>query len=141
MEQTARPMPTEDPRWPVERKLAVPAPLGPQPKADELTLNRSRDDLLTAFGLQTLKDRYLLLGEGPQDMCARVACAFADDHDHAQRLYDAMSQLWFMPANPFLSNGGTTRGLPISCFLNSVPDSLAAGSATTISAGCAHLPI
>ncbi len=29
-----------------------------------------------------------------------------------------------MPATPILSNGGTTRGLPISCFLNSVSDSL-----------------
>ena len=109
---------------PVERRVAVPAPLGPRPNADDLTLDRSRDALLTAFGTQTLKDRYLLPGEGPQDMFARVACAFADDLDHAQRLYDAMSQLWFMPATPILSNGGTTRGLPISCFLNSVPDSL-----------------
>ena len=57
-------------------------------------------------------------------MFARVACAFADDVAHAQRLYDAMSRLWFMPATPVLSNGGTTRGLPISCFLNAVPDSL-----------------
>ncbi|OAB56391.1 ribonucleotide-diphosphate reductase subunit alpha [Leptolyngbya valderiana BDU 20041] len=104
--------------------MAVPAPLGPRPNAADLTLDRSRDALLTAFGTQTLKDRYLLPGEGPQDMFARVACAFADDLDHAQRLYDAMSQLWFMPATPILSNGGTTRGLPISCFLNSVPDSL-----------------
>ena len=109
---------------PVERKVSVPAPLGPRPSADDLTLDRSRDALLTDFGRQTLKDRYLLPGEGPQDMFARVACAFADDADHAQRLYDAMSQLWFMPATPILSNGGTTRGLPISCFLNSVPDSL-----------------
>lgn len=59
-----------------------------------------------------------------QDMFARVACAFADDIAHAQRLYDAMSRLWFMPATPVLSNGGTLRGLPISCFLNAVPDSL-----------------
>jgi len=59
-----------------------------------------------------------------QDMFARVACAFADDIAHAQRLYDAMSRLWFMPATPVLSNGGTVRGLPISCFLNAVPDSL-----------------
>ena len=109
---------------PVERKVSVPAPLGPRPNADDLILDRSRDALLTDFGRQTLKDRYLLPGEGPQDMFARVACAFADDADHAQRLYDAMSQLWFMPATPILSNGGTTRGLPISCFLNSVPDSL-----------------
>ena len=45
----------------------------------------------------------MLEGEGPQDMFARVACAYADDRDHAQRLYDAMSQLWFMPATPILS--------------------------------------
>ena len=57
-------------------------------------------------------------------MFARVSCAYADDVDHAQRLYDAMSRLWFMPATPILSNGGTGRGLPISCFLNDVSDSL-----------------
>jgi len=117
-------LPETESKTPVDRKVAVPAPLGPRPSADDLNLDRSRDALLTAFGTQTLKDRYLLPGEGPQDMFARVACAFADDSDHAQRLYDAMSQLWFMPATPILSNGGTTRGLPISCFLNSVPDSL-----------------
>src|SRR5690606_31759192 len=72
----------------------------------------------------TLRDRYLMPGESFQDMFARVSCAFADDVAHAQRLYDAMSRLWFMPATPVLSNGGTTRGLPISCFLNAVPDSL-----------------
>jgi ribonucleoside-diphosphate reductase alpha chain len=44
--------------------------------------------------------------------------------DHAQRLYDYISKLWFMPATPVLSNGGTGRGLPISCYLNSVEDSL-----------------
>ncbi len=87
-------------------------------------MDRSRDDLLTAFGKATLNDRYLLEGESYQDMFARVSCAFADDVPHAQRLYDAMSRLWFMPATPVLSNGGTNRGLPISCFLNSVPDSL-----------------
>ena len=109
---------------PEARRAPVPAPLGPRPATDELVLDRSRDTLLTNFGLQTLKDRYLLEGEGPQDMFARVACAYADDVEHAQRLYDYMSRLWFMPATPILSNGGTTRGLPISCFLNSVPDSL-----------------
>ncbi|WP_338823067.1 ribonucleotide reductase N-terminal alpha domain-containing protein [Bradyrhizobium septentrionale] len=94
------------------------------PKPSDLTLDRSRDGLLTAFGKLTLTDRYLLVGESVQDMFARVSCAFADDVAHAQRLYDAMSRLWFMPATPVLSNGGTTRGLPISCFLNSVSDSL-----------------
>src|SRR5436190_2551620 len=57
-------------------------------------------------------------------MCARVATAYADDADHAQRVYDYISQLWFMPSTPVLSNGGAGRGLPISCFLNAVPDSL-----------------
>jgi ribonucleoside-diphosphate reductase alpha chain len=106
------------------QQAPLPAPLAPQPKPGDLTLDRSRDSLLTVFGKQTLTDRYLMPGESFQDMFARVSCAFADDVAHAQRLYDAMSQLWFMPATPVLSNGGTTRGLPISCFLNAVPDSL-----------------
>lgn len=86
--------------------------------------DRSRDALLTDFGKETLEDRYLLPGESYQDLFARVADAYADDQDHAQRLYDYISKLWFMPATPVLSNGGTGRGLPISCYLNSVDDSL-----------------
>jgi ribonucleoside-diphosphate reductase alpha chain len=57
-------------------------------------------------------------------MFARVSTAYADDLAHAQRIYDYMSRLWFMPATPVLSNGGADRGLPISCFLNAVGDSL-----------------
>ncbi len=84
----------------------------------------ARDSLLTLFGKDTLDDRYLLPGETYQDLFARVADAYADDQAHAQRLYDYISRLWFMPATPVLSNGGTGRGLPISCYLNSVSDSL-----------------
>jgi ribonucleoside-diphosphate reductase alpha chain len=84
----------------------------------------SRDALLTDFGKDTLNDRYLLPGETYQDLFARVASAYADDQAHAQRVYDYISRLWFMPATPVLSNGGTGRGLPISCYLNSVSDSL-----------------
>src|SRR5688572_26639030 len=102
----------------------LPYPLAPRPKPSDLTLDRSRDDLLTPFGKATLTDRYLMPGESFQDMFARVSCAYADDVQHAQRLYDYMSRLWFMPATPILSNGGTNRGLPISCFLNDVSDSL-----------------
>ncbi len=87
-------------------------------------VDHSRDALLTDFGKDTLKDRYLLPGESYQDLFVRVASAYADDQAHAQRLYDYISKLWFMPATPVLSNGGTGRGLPISCYLNSVPDSL-----------------
>ena len=84
----------------------------------------ARDALLTEFGKETLTDRYLLPGESYQDLFARVADAYADDEGHAQRLYDYVSKLWFMPATPVLSNGGTSRGLPISSYLNSVSDSL-----------------
>ena len=86
--------------------------------------DQSRDALLTEFGKDTLRDRYLLPGETYQDLFARVASAYADDAAHAQRVYDYISRLWFMPATPVLSNGGTGRGLPISCYLNSVDDSL-----------------
>jgi ribonucleoside-diphosphate reductase alpha chain len=89
-----------------------------------VVVDRSRDALLTDFGKTTLEDRYLLAGESYQDMFARVSHAFADDDAHAQRVYDYMSKLWFMPATPVLSNGGADRGLPISCFLNAVNDSL-----------------
>ena len=102
----------------------LPYPLAPRPSPSDLVLDRSRDALLTPFGKATLTDRYLMPGESFQDMFARVSCAYADDVAHAQRLYDYMSRLWFMPATPVLSNGGTKRGLPISCFLNDVPDSL-----------------
>ena len=87
-------------------------------------MDRTRDSRLTAFGKATLSDRYLMDGEGFQDLFARVAAHYADDSAHAQRLYDYMSRLWFMPATPVLSNGGTSRGLPISCFLNEATDSL-----------------
>ena len=90
----------------------------------QVRVDRSRDALLTDFGRATLDDRYLMPGESYQDLFARVASYYGDDHAHAQRLYDYMSQLWFMPATPVLSNGGTQRGLPISCFLNEATDSL-----------------
>ena len=103
------------------------APLGSKdvrPQPFPVEVDHSRDALLTDFGKETLKDRYLLPGEGYQDLFVRVASAYADDAAHAQRIYDYISKLWFMPATPVLSNGGTGRGLPISCYLNSVDDSL-----------------
>ena len=87
-------------------------------------IDYNRDSLLDEFAIATLKDRYMIPGEtSPQEAFARAAETFADDDDHAQRLYDYVSQLWFMFATPVLSNGGTRRGLPISCFLNYVDDS------------------
>jgi len=89
-----------------------------------ININYKRDNYLSEFSLKTLEDRYMIEGEtSPQDSFARAACAFADDKEHAQRLYDYASKLWFMFSTPLLSNGGTKRGLPISCFLNYVDDS------------------
>jgi ribonucleoside-diphosphate reductase alpha chain len=106
------------------RKAAEPDSKKVMDRRFAVTTDPARDALLTEFGKETLTDRYLLPGESYQDLFARVADAYADDQDHAQRLYDYISRLWFMPATPVLSNGGTNRGLPISCYLNSVSDSL-----------------
>ncbi|MEH0831034.1 ribonucleoside-diphosphate reductase subunit alpha [Anaplasma bovis] len=89
-----------------------------------IVIDYSRDSLLTNFGKAVLSDRYLMDNEDYQQLFARVAEYYSDDAQHAQRLYDYMSKLWFMPATPILSNGGTSRGLPVSCFLNETEDSL-----------------
>jgi ribonucleoside-diphosphate reductase alpha chain len=102
---------------PINSKSVMPQPF-------PVDVDHARDSLLTDFGKETLKDRYLLPGESYQDLFVRVASAYADNAEHAQRIYDYISKLWFMPATPVLSNGGTGRGLPISCYLNSVDDSL-----------------
>ena len=87
-------------------------------------IDRSKDSNLTNFGRATLSDRYLGFNESFQDLFARVASTYADNNLHGQRIYNYISDLWFMPATPILSNGGTKRGLPISCFLNEASDSL-----------------
>ena len=87
-------------------------------------IDYERDNLLTDFGKTTLKDRYLLPDEhSPQDGFMRAAKAFSDNDEMAERIYNYASKLWFMYSTPILSNGGTNRGMPISCFLNYVGDS------------------
>ncbi len=93
-------------------------------KEFKVKLDNGRDGNLTDFGKAVLIDRYLLEGESFQDLFARVAKYYADNEAHAQRVYNYISKMWFMPATPILSNGGTDRGLPISCFLNETGDSL-----------------
>ena len=96
----------------------------PATKNFKININNKKDDKLSNFGKAVLKDRYLMPNESFQDLFARVASYYSDDQDHANRIYDYISNLWFMPATPVLSNGGTERGLPISCFLNESADSL-----------------
>ena len=94
-----------------------------------ITIDYDRDKTLDNFSLNTLKDRYLWKEEThAQEAFARASIFGATykgttDFDMAQRLYEYSSRYWFMFSTPILSNGGTTRGLPISCFLNFVPDS------------------
>jgi ribonucleoside-diphosphate reductase alpha chain len=90
----------------------------------KINIDNKKDDKLSNFGKAVLKDRYLMPNESYQDLFARVASYYADDQEHANRIYNYIANLWFMPATPVLSNGGTDRGLPISCFLNESADSL-----------------
>lgn len=88
-------------------------------------IDLERDKNLDAFAIRTIEDRYLVGGEtSPQEAFARAATQYADSAAHAQRLYDYASSQWFTFATPVLANGGTERGLPISCFLNHVEDSI-----------------
>lgn len=89
-----------------------------------IEIDYSRDELLTPAALVMLHNRYMTGEESsPQEAFARAAAFGSDTPEMAQKIYDYASKLWFMFATPELANGGTDRGLPISCFLNSIPDS------------------
>ncbi len=94
-------------------------------KKYNIQIDNSRDKLFTDFGSAVLKDRYLINGETKQELVERVALAYSDSQEHAQRIYDYISKMWFMPATPILANGGLKNtALPISCFINEVQDTL-----------------
>jgi len=94
-----------------------------------IVIDYDREKNFDKFSIDTLKDRYFWDNEThAQEAFARASVFGATfkgetDYELAQRLYDYSSHRWFMFSTPILSNGGTTRGLPISCFLNYVPDS------------------
>ena len=89
-----------------------------------IKIDYSRDELLTSAAKIMLRNRYMLESEGsPQEAFARAAAYGSDSEEMAQKIYDYASKLWFMFATPVLANGGTDRGLSISCFLNSIEDS------------------
>lgn len=89
-----------------------------------IEIDPNRNDLLTSTGKAVLDDGYLMPDEDYQQAFARAACTYADSQPHAQRMYDYASQLWFMFATPVLANAGNPRGLPVSCFLQYVDDSV-----------------
>ncbi len=106
----------------IEDKVGVKTYLG-------IEINYDKEKNFNKFSIDTLKDRYFWDKETTaQEALARASvfgATFKGDTDFelAQRLYEYSSSCWFMFSTPILSNGGTTRGLPISCFLNYVPDS------------------
>jgi ribonucleoside-diphosphate reductase alpha chain len=95
-----------------------------------VTIDTTRDSLLSEQATTLLKEYYMIEGEqSPQEAFARAAEAYSyGDADFAQRIYDYASKQWFMFASPVLSNapanGSKPKGLPISCFLTYVDDSL-----------------
>ena len=94
-----------------------------------IAVDYTRNEVLSEQASTLLKDYYCQEGEDPQDAYARAATAYCrNDYDLAQRIYDYASKGWFMFSSPLLSNapalGEKVKGLPISCFLTYVPDSL-----------------
>lgn len=95
-----------------------------------ITITTKRDELLSEHAIKLLQDFYMLPDEkSPQEAYARAAVAWSGgDNALAQRLYDAASNNYFVFASPVLSNapvpGGIAKGMPISCFLSYVGDSL-----------------
>ena len=95
-----------------------------------ITIDRERDKGMTPQALELVKGYYLRGKEkSPQEAYARACVAYSnEDVELAQRLYDAVSNGWFMFSSPILSNapapGEQAQGLPISCFLSYIPDTL-----------------
>lgn len=97
-------------------------------------IDRKKDDILAEYAVGMLKDFYLLdYEDSPQEGFARAAKAWSKyreemDDALAQRLYDYVSNKYFMFASPVLSNAPNgkkkDKGMPISCFLTYVPDTL-----------------
>lgn len=97
-------------------------------------IDKSKDDLLKPYAVGMLKEFYLTEYEkSPQEAYRRASTAWSKYHDEmdddlAQRLYNYVSNKWFMFASPVLSNAPNgskqNKGLPISCFLTYVPDTL-----------------
>ncbi len=93
----------------------------------------NRDLLLSEAGITRLKESYMRDEEiSPQERFAFVSKTFATDESHAQRLYDYSSKHWLSYSTPILSYGKSSKGLPISCYLNYINDT-AEGLVDTLS--------
>lgn len=89
-----------------------------------ITMLPERDGLFDELGIARLKESYMMDHElSPQERLAYVSKSFSSNPEHAQRLYDYASKHWLSYSTPILSYGKSSRGLPISCYLNYIHDS------------------
>jgi len=94
-----------------------------------IQIDNSKSVQLQEFSRKLLESHYTKPNETIQQAYARAAGCYSDgDEELAQRLYNYVSDGWFMFASPVLSNavlpGERIKGLPISCFLTYVPDTI-----------------
>ena len=95
-----------------------------------IKIDLNRDKNLSEQAYRLVTEFYLRGSEvSPQEAYARAAKAWnGGDEALGQRLYDYVSKGWFMYASPLLSNapidGEPVKGLPISCFLSYIPDTV-----------------
>jgi ribonucleoside-diphosphate reductase alpha chain len=81
----------------------------------------------TEIYIKTISKGYLMKGESPKDAYWRVCTTVAkrlSKPEMASKFFDYIWKGWLNLATPVLSNTGTERGLPISCFGIDVADSI-----------------
>lgn len=88
-----------------------------------IQIDYARDSLFDKLGVARLQESYMREDEtSPQERFASVSNKFSSNPEHAQRLYDYSSKHWLSYSTPILSFGRSTKGMPISCFLNYIND-------------------
>ena len=88
-----------------------------------IQIDYARDSLFDKLGVARLQESYMREDEtSPQERFAHVSNKFSSNPEHAQRLYDYSSKHWLSYSTPILSFGRSTKGMPISCFLNYIND-------------------
>jgi ribonucleoside-diphosphate reductase alpha chain len=88
-----------------------------------INIDLERDKLFDDLGLKRLRESYMKEDEtSPQQRFAYVSKTFGSNPEHAQRLYDYSSRHWLSYATPILAFGKSSKGMPISCFLNFIND-------------------
>jgi ribonucleoside-diphosphate reductase alpha chain len=94
---------------------------------NEWIIGRDYPEWMDEISLATISKGYLLPGETPKKAYRRVAVAAStrlNRPDLENKFFKILWNGWLGLASPVLSNMGTSRGLPISCFGIDTPDSI-----------------